>query len=56
MRAPGLQENMTMRDSDVRAALRRRLEIQHAGDDNTLDVEQMGIWSGSVRIYYSYQW
>jgi hypothetical protein len=25
-------------------------------DHNTLDVEDMGIWSGSVRIYCSYQW
>jgi hypothetical protein len=39
-----------MRDFDVRAALRRELTEQHLGDDRTLIVEEMGIWSGSVRI------
>jgi hypothetical protein len=39
-----------MRDADVRAAVRRRLAAQHAGDDNTLVVEEMGIWSASARI------
>ena len=39
-----------MRDADVRAAVRRRLAIQHVCDNNTLVVEQTGIWSASVRI------
>jgi hypothetical protein len=39
-----------MRDADMRAAVRRRLAIRHAGDDNTLVEEEMGIWSASVRI------
>lgn len=39
-----------MRDCDVRAALRERLAHQHAGDDNTRVVEEMGIWSGTVRV------
>jgi hypothetical protein len=39
-----------MRDSDVRAALRDKLHALHAGDADTRLVEEMGIWSGSVRI------
>jgi hypothetical protein len=39
-----------MRDSDVRAAVRRMLAEHYAGDDQTRIVEEMGIWSGSVRI------
>ena len=39
-----------MRDSDVRSAVRRRLDVLHAGDPNTRVVEEMGVWSGSVRI------
>jgi hypothetical protein len=39
-----------MRDIDVRAALRHDLAQQHLGDDRTLIVEEMGIWSGSVRV------
>jgi hypothetical protein len=39
-----------MRDADVRAAVRQMLTEQHAGDDDTKIVEEMGIWSGSVRI------
>lgn len=39
-----------MRDSDVRAAVRRMLENLHAGDTATRIVEEMGVWSGSVRI------
>jgi hypothetical protein len=42
--------NGHMRDCDVRMALRERLSIEHAGDDNTRLVEEMGIWSGTVRI------
>lgn len=39
-----------MRDFDVRTALRARLNQQHAGDANTRIVEEMGIWSGTVRV------
>ena len=39
-----------MRDLDVRKALRRELDRQHAGDDHTRVVEEMGVWSGSVRV------
>jgi len=44
------REAWTMRDSDVRTALRRRLEAEHVGDPNTLIVDEMGVWSGTVRI------
>ncbi|KIZ40980.1 MULTISPECIES: sce7726 family protein [Rhodopseudomonas] len=39
-----------MRDLDVRTALRRELAQQHVSDGRTLIVEEMGIWSGSVRV------
>lgn len=39
-----------MRDIDVRVALRSRLFAEHKGDSDTRVVEEMGIWSGSVRI------
>lgn len=39
-----------MRDSDVRQALRVQLGAAHAGDTDTRIVEEMGIWSGSVRV------
>lgn len=39
-----------MRDSDVRAAVLSTLSRCHANDANTRVVEEMGIWSGSVRI------
>lgn len=39
-----------MRDLDVRTAVRRMLADAHVGDDDTRIVEEMGIWSGSVRI------
>ena len=39
-----------MRDFDVRSALLRHLRDVHAGDSLSLIVEEMGIWSGSVRI------
>ncbi len=39
-----------MRDADVRKAVRTMLDAQHAGDDQTRIVEEMGVWSGSVRI------
>jgi hypothetical protein len=39
-----------MRDSDVRTAVKGRLEAKHANDPHTRIVEEMGIWSGSVRI------
>lgn len=39
-----------MRDKDVRCAIRAQLEREHGGDVGTRIVEEMGIWSGSVRI------
>lgn len=39
-----------MRDSDVRKAVRDWLGAIHAHDENTRIVEEMGVWSGSVRI------
>ncbi|HEX2652354.1 MAG TPA: sce7726 family protein, partial [Xanthobacteraceae bacterium] len=39
-----------MRDADVRRAVRAMLDQRHAGDLDTYIVEEMGIWSGSVRI------
>lgn len=39
-----------MRDSDVRKAVRAMLDQRHAGDFDTRIVEEMGVWSGSVRI------
>src|ERR1700712_292570 len=39
-----------MRDFDVRSAVRQRLQALHADDPNTRIVEEMGVWSGSVRI------
>jgi len=39
-----------MRDSDVRAAVLRSLHDRHAGDTDTRVVQEMGVWSGSVRI------
>ena len=39
-----------MRDADVRGAVRQHLRCEHADDASTLIVEEMGLWSGSVRI------
>lgn len=39
-----------MRDSDVRAAVLDRLNNQYAGDHQTRVVQEMGLWSGTVRI------
>ena len=39
-----------MRDRDVRAAVRQDLDARHGGDTETRIVEEMGIWSGTVRI------
>lgn len=39
-----------MRDIDLRRALMDRLHQMHAGDGNTRIVQEMGIWSGSVRV------
>lgn len=39
-----------MRDYDVRVAVRKRLEAEHLGDANTRIVEEMNVWSGTVRI------
>lgn len=45
-----LRHTDMMRDSDVRAAVKGWLEVEHARDPHTRIVEEMGIWSGSVRI------
>jgi hypothetical protein len=39
-----------MRDIDVRKAVRKRLDRLHAGDDDTLVVEEMGLWANYVRV------
>lgn len=39
-----------MRDRDVRNAVLQRLTELHYGDDDTRIVQEMGVWSGSVRI------
>lgn len=39
-----------MNDRDVRAAVLNWLDGVHAGQNNTLIVQEMGIWSGSVRV------
>lgn len=39
-----------MRDSDVRKAALTMLAARHQGDSTTRIVEEMGIWSGSVRV------
>lgn len=39
-----------MRDIDVREAVRGWLHRLHEGDDDTLIVEEMGVWAGAVRI------
>jgi hypothetical protein len=39
-----------MRDKDVRSAVWQKLTEEYAGDASTRLVQEMGIWSGSVRI------
>lgn len=39
-----------MHDRDVRDAILGRLNAEHADDQDTRIVEEMGIWSGSVRV------
>lgn len=39
-----------MRDCDVRSAVKAWLSTEHARDEDTRLVEEMGVWSGSVRI------
>lgn len=39
-----------MHDRDVRAAVLAQLDRLHAGDADTRVVQEMGIWSGSVRV------
>lgn len=43
---------MTMRDYDVRIALRRRLDIEHAGDGSTRVVEELGLCE-TVRVDFA---
>lgn len=47
---PNRFEGWTMRDRDVRSALMQKLNIEFSKDPHTRIVEEMGIWSGSVRI------
>ncbi len=39
-----------MRDSDVRRAVKDWLGAEYAHDSNSYLVEEMGVWSGTVRI------
>lgn len=39
-----------MRDKDVRKAVIKRLYAQYGADHHTRVVEEMGVWSGTVRI------
>src|SRR6185312_2727790 len=39
-----------MRDSDVRKATLAMLAALHEGDNTTRIVEEMGVWSGAVRV------
>lgn len=39
-----------MRDSDVRAAVRTKLRKEYGNDSDTRIVEEMGVWSGAVRV------
>lgn len=39
-----------MRDADVRKAVINSLSVAHAGDACTRIVQEMGVWSGSVRV------
>lgn len=39
-----------MKDSDVRFAVLSKLQADHNGDPDTRIVEEMGVWSGSVRV------
>jgi hypothetical protein len=39
-----------MRDSDIRKAALTMLSAQHEGDSATRIVEEMGVWSGTVRV------
>jgi hypothetical protein len=43
-------QGATMRDQDVRNALRMLLDEQHGSDPDTTIVEEMGVWSGTARI------
>jgi hypothetical protein len=43
-------EKGAMRDSDVRRAVKAWLGVEYAGDRETRIIEEMGVWSGSVRI------
>lgn len=39
-----------MREADLKRVVRAELEHEHAGDSSTRIVEEMGIWSSTVRI------
>ncbi len=39
-----------MRDRDVRESVWRWLEVAHAGDNDTLMLDELGILNGATRI------
>lgn len=39
-----------MKDGDLRTALKRELQLQHACDPNTLIIEELGVRHGSSRV------
>ena len=39
-----------MRDSDVRRSVKTWLAAEYAHNEDTRIIEEMGVWSGSVRI------
>lgn len=45
-----LRYRWRMRDSDVRGAVRDCLRAKYASDPSTRIVEEMGVWSGAVRV------
>jgi hypothetical protein len=49
-KAGSISAGGVMRDQDVRSALRALLDEQHGSDPDTTIVEEMGVWSGTVRI------
>lgn len=50
IRAAGRPRWNGMRDRDVRESVWRWLEVAHAGDDNTLMLDELGILNGATRI------
>lgn len=44
------QTSTPLGDAEVRAALRRRLDVEHAGETNCVLLEELGFCRGQVRI------